>query len=130
MKLFITALNIWALSLVNGLGNDGDQVGRELRQGHIHHGGVEIASSILPSITTPATAPGPSPPTPSASSLPRQVTAAQIASLEAAIAKAFGLTASYGTPCVLCNEGAAIGGLLRMAFHDASGIGTVGPLVC
>jgi len=67
-------------------------------------------------VPAPVPAPPPNPPTP--------VTAAQIASLSSAIVSAFGLVPSYGTPCNLCAQGIAIGGLLRLGFHDAAGIGS------
>jgi catalase (peroxidase I) len=42
--------------------------------------------------------------------------------VEAAVASAFGLqAASYGVPCEPCAQGDAVGGLVRLAFHDATG---------
>ena len=81
-------------------------------------------------VITPVPAPGPptsTNPVPSSQTTApaSHVTAAQIKSLKTAIAAAFKLSPSYGTQCILCAEGAAVGGLLRMAFHDAAGAGTL-----
>jgi len=48
----------------------------------------------------------------------------ELADLEAAILADFGMqNSSYGVPCEPCAQGDAVGGLVRLAFHDAAGSG-------
>ena len=51
------------------------------------------------------------------------LTTADITEMEAAITTALRLSASYGLPCAPCDLGDAIGGVVRLVFHDASGGG-------
>jgi len=51
------------------------------------------------------------------------ITTSELASLKAAIVSEFALVPSYGTVCEACASGDSIGGLLRLAFHDAAGGG-------
>jgi len=48
----------------------------------------------------------------------------ELASLEASILDEFDMqNSSYGVPCEPCAQGDAVGGLVRLAFHDATGSG-------
>jgi len=52
------------------------------------------------------------------------ITSSELADVEASIAAAFDLQpSSYGEPCDPCAQGDAVGGLVRLAFHDAAGGG-------
>jgi len=52
------------------------------------------------------------------------ITSSELADVEASIATEFGLRqSSYGEPCDPCAQGDAVGGLVRLAFHDAAGGG-------
>ena len=49
--------------------------------------------------------------------------ASTYAALRSLVATTFNLSASYGTSCVSCPAGDTVGGLVRLAFHDAAGGG-------
>ena len=52
------------------------------------------------------------------------MTSNELADVEASIAAEFSLQpSSYGEPCEPCAQGDAVGGLVRLAFHDAAGGG-------
>ena len=81
------------------------------------------AATDAPSITnvTPGPTSAPTPTTTSSQIVGPLVST--VASLENAITQAFDLGSSYGDACNPCQRGDDIGGLLRLAFHDAVGGG-------
>ena len=51
------------------------------------------------------------------------LTTADVAEMQDVLTRAMGLSAAYGLPCAPCELGGAIGGVVRLVFHDASGGG-------
>ena len=81
-----------------------------------------LPSSVPTQTASPTALPSVRPSSPSLAPTIDVLTSEDIAAIESAISSAFGLSAAgYGIRCAPCTLGDAVGGLVRLAFHDAAG---------